>query len=131
MIAKVPQTAEAAAGLSSVDIMQMTKDAKLFPGFDANAVSDLQASLELFLDETFWSDKSDYRQLLLADHVYLNGRLSKLYDAELPPDAPFQKVTLKAGERVGVCAHTSCGEYRHAVPGALVGLRLRRGRRGC
>jgi mono/diheme cytochrome c family protein len=86
-------------------VAEMTKDAKLFPGFDANAVSDLQTSLELFLDETFWSDKSDYRELLLADHLYLNGRLSKLYGAELPPDAPFKKVTLKAGERVGVLSH--------------------------
>ena len=38
MIAKVPQTAEAAAGLSSFDILQMTKDAKQLPvqQFDAN-----------------------------------------------------------------------------------------------
>jgi len=84
---------------------EMTKDAKLFPGFDANAVNDLQASLELFLDETFWSEKSDYRQLLLAEHLYLNGRLAKLYDADLLADAPFQKVTLKAGARVGVLSH--------------------------
>jgi hypothetical protein len=86
-------------------VAEMTKDAKLFPGFDASAVSDLQTSLELFLDETMWSEKSDFRQLILADHLYLNGRLSKLYDAGLDTDAPFTKVTLKAGERVGVLSH--------------------------
>jgi len=86
-------------------VTEMTKDTKLFPGFDANAVADLQSSLDLFLEETFWSEKSDYRQLLLAEHLYLNGRLAKLYDADLPADAPFTKVTLKTGERAGVLSH--------------------------
>lgn len=86
-------------------LAELNKDAKQFPDFNAGVVADLQTSLELFLEETMWSDKSDYRQLLLAEHLYLNGRLAKLYGDDLPADAPFQKVTLKSGERAGVLTH--------------------------
>lgn len=85
--------------------VELARDAKLFPGFDGAAASDLRTSLELFLNETLWSERSDYRQFLLADHVYLNGRLSKLYGGDLPEDAPFQKVLLKSSERSGVLTH--------------------------
>ncbi|HEY8505714.1 MAG TPA: DUF1588 domain-containing protein, partial [Gemmataceae bacterium] len=48
---------------------------------------------------------SDFRQLFLADTLYLNGRLARLYGADLPPDAPFTKVPLGPGERAGVLSH--------------------------
>ena len=86
-------------------VAELAKDGKRFPGFDAGVVSDLQTSLDLFLEETIWSEKSDYRQLFLADHLYLNGRLTKIYGGDLPANAPFQKVTLKSGERAGVLTH--------------------------
>jgi hypothetical protein len=52
-----------------------------------------------------WGEGSDFRQLLLADHLYLNGRLARLYGADLPADAPFQKVSLEPRERAGVLTH--------------------------
>jgi hypothetical protein len=86
-------------------VAEVAKDPKLFPSFDASVVSDLRTSLELFVDEIMWSDASDYRQLLLADHLFLNGRLAKLYGGELALDAPFQKVTLTPGRRAGILTH--------------------------
>ncbi len=86
-------------------VAELPKDAKHFPGFDGAAVTDLQTSLDLFLDETIWSEKSDYRQLFLAEQLYLNGRLAKIYGGDLPADAPFQKVKLQSGERAGVLTH--------------------------
>ncbi len=83
----------------------LAKDVKKFPGFDAAVVSDLRTSLELFLDDVAWSDASDFRQLLLSEQVFLNGRLSKFYAAALPPSAPFQKVRLDAGRRAGALTH--------------------------
>lgn len=80
----------------------LAKDAKRFPDFDAVAASDLRTSLDLFLQSVVWNDRSDYRDLLLTDRVYLNGRLAKLYGANLPADAPFQAVTLDPDERAGV-----------------------------
>ena len=58
-------------------------------------VSDLRVSLDLFLEDVVGSEASDYRQLLRANYVYLNGRLAPLYGAKLPADAPFQKVSLE------------------------------------
>jgi hypothetical protein len=48
------------------------------------------------------SEKSDFRELMLTDKVFLNGRLAKLYGANLPADAPFQPVALDPKERAGV-----------------------------
>jgi hypothetical protein len=86
-------------------VAELPKDAKHFPGFDASVVADLQTSLDLFLEETMSSEKSDYRQLFLAEHLYLNGRLAKLYGGDLAADAPFQKITLNSAERAGVLTH--------------------------
>jgi hypothetical protein len=68
-------------------------------------VADLRTSLEMFLDEVVGSKASDFRQLLKSDEVYLNGRLAKVYGADLPADAPFTKVKLDAGQRAGVLTH--------------------------
>jgi hypothetical protein len=91
--------------LRADQIAELPKDAKLFPDFDAAVVADLRTSLELFVGETLGPKEWDYRRLLLADHLYLNGRLSKLYGGGLPADAPFQKVTLKSEPRAGVLTH--------------------------
>ncbi|MFO0909748.1 MAG: DUF1592 domain-containing protein [Isosphaeraceae bacterium] len=85
-------------------VPDVSKDAKLFPGFDPAVVSDLRTSLDLFLDDVVWGDTSDFRQLLLSDAVYLNGKLASFYGVNLPPDAPFRKVTMEK-ERAGVLSH--------------------------
>jgi hypothetical protein len=83
----------------------ISKDGQLFPEFDEQAVSDLRTSLDLFLEDVIWSEPSDFRQLLLADSLYLNGRLAKFYGADLPADAPFQKVACDPQQRAGVLSH--------------------------
>jgi len=80
----------------------LAKDPAQFPGFDRTIATDLRTSLELFLDNVAWSQKSDFRQLLQADWIYLNGRLGHLYGVQMPPDAPFKKVDFKPSERAGV-----------------------------
>ena len=47
-------------------------------------------------------ESADFRQLLKADYLYLNGRLAQFYGADLSPDAPFQKVQLEPHARAGV-----------------------------
>jgi hypothetical protein len=83
----------------------LAKDIQHYPGFDPAAASDLRTSLDLFLENTVWSERSDYRELLLTDRVYLNGRLAKIYNANLALDAPFQQVALDPAERSGVLTH--------------------------
>ena len=83
-------------------VPDLAKNPKKYPDFDPAVASDLRASLELFLENTAWGDKSDYRELMTAHAVYLNGRLAKIYGVSLPADAPFQPVMLDASERSGV-----------------------------
>ena len=83
----------------------ITKDAKRFPEFNDALESDLRTSLDLFLDDVVWSESSDFRLLLTSGSVHLNGRLAKVYGAELPADAPFQKVALDPQRHVGILTH--------------------------
>ncbi|HEX7377917.1 MAG TPA: DUF1592 domain-containing protein [Pirellulales bacterium] len=84
---------------------ELRKDEALSADFNDAAVSDLRTSLDLFLDDVVWSETSDFRQLFLADYLYLNGRLSALYGGGLSPDAPFGKVQLDPAQRSGIVSH--------------------------
>ena len=83
----------------------LAKDLKRFPDFSPSAATDLRTSLDLTLQNVVRSEKSDFRDLLLSDKVYLNGRLAKLYGVSLPGDAPFQLVDLDPAARAGVLTH--------------------------
>ena len=86
-------------------VPDVAKDTERFPEFNATLANDLRTSLELFLDEVLSSESADFRQLLLADSLSLNGRLAKFYGVDLPEDAPFQPVPLDSKERAGVLSH--------------------------
>jgi len=82
----------------------ISKDPKAFPGFDAAVLADLRTSLELFLDEVVWGERSDYRELLYANYLYLNGRLGKLYGKDVAGDR-FERVEFDPTQRAGVVTH--------------------------
>jgi hypothetical protein len=86
-------------------VPDLSKDTGKFPGFDETLASDMRTSLDFFLADVTGSEESDFRQLLLADYLYMNGRLSEFFGADLPPDAPFQKVTWEPSERAGLLSH--------------------------
>ena len=82
----------------------LSKDKKVYPEFNEAVLADLRTSLSLFLEEVVWTGKSDYRQLLLADWLFLNGRLGKLY-GHGEVKGGFQKVTMDPGRRTGIVTH--------------------------
>ncbi len=82
----------------------IAKDAKTFPGFDDRVLADLRTSLELFLEQVVWSERSDYRELLQADYLLLNERLGKLYGKSVS-GAGFQRVAFDPQERAGVVTY--------------------------
>jgi mono/diheme cytochrome c family protein len=86
-------------------VPDVSKDPKLFPQFTPAIASDLRTSLDLFLADLVWSEGSDFRRLLQADELFLNGRLAKFYGANLPAEATFQKVKLDEKERAGLLTH--------------------------
>jgi hypothetical protein len=60
-------------------VENLPKDEKLFPGFTPAIIADLRASLDLFLEDTMWNGGSDYRNLLVADYLYVDNRLADFY----------------------------------------------------
>ncbi|MCE9528395.1 MAG: DUF1592 domain-containing protein [Planctomycetales bacterium] len=86
-------------------VPDIAKDSVAYPDFSPQIASDLRTSLELTLEDVIWSEKSDFRELLLGDSIYLNGRLAKLYGTDLIEDSPFQKMPLDDGKRIGIISH--------------------------
>src|SRR5262245_389926 len=84
---------------------EIAKDKQRFPDFTPEFAADLRTSLDLFLDDVVWSGNSDFRELMKANWIYLNGRLSQLYRPDLPADAPFMKMAFDPTERAGVLTH--------------------------
>jgi hypothetical protein len=83
----------------------LSKDAILFPGFTPEIIADLRVSLNLFLEDSVWNGSSDYRTLLLADYLFLNGRLARFYGVQAPAGDDFQKVDFDPAQRCGVITH--------------------------
>jgi hypothetical protein len=86
----------------------MSKDATLFPGFSPQIVADLRTSLNLFLEDVVWNGASDYRELLLANYVFLNNSLAEFYGVGIPQSGTtddFVKVSFDAAQRSGVVTH--------------------------
>ena len=83
----------------------LRKDAARFPGFDAAVVADLRRSLERFVEQVVWSEKSDYRQLLEADYLLLNDRLAQFYGVPVPEGGGFQPVKFDPAQRAGGLTH--------------------------
>lgn len=86
----------------------LTKNPEKFADFSPAVIADLRTSLELQLDQVLEADHSDYRQLFLADQVYLNDRLAKFYGVTLSAETPagqFVATGLNREHRAGVLTH--------------------------
>jgi hypothetical protein len=83
---------------------ELAKDPAVFPEFTADVASGLRTSLELSIDDIL-DGSVNYQQFLLRDTVWLNGRLAKVYGANLPEDAPFTRVEFEPEHRAGVLSH--------------------------
>jgi cytochrome c553 len=85
-------------------VTDLAKDPKRYPGFNGEIIHDLRTSLDLFLRDIIWSEKSNFKELLLSDDLYLNDRLAKFY-GQTKKDAKFTKVKLNPEHRAGVLTH--------------------------
>ena len=83
---------------------ELSKDSKVYPEFNQAVLADLRTSLNLFLNEAVWGQGANYRELLLADYLFLNKRLGKLYGHN-HIQGGFQKVKLDPGRRSGIVTH--------------------------
>jgi cytochrome c553 len=86
-------------------VESLSKDDKVFPGFTPEIITDLRASLDIFLEDTFWNGASDYRALLTADYLFVNNRLAQFYGFSTNETDDFVKVKPEDGQRSGVLTH--------------------------
>jgi hypothetical protein len=98
----------------------LIKDPAVFPEFNERLVADLLASLEQFVDGVVWGERSDYRELLLADYLFVNGRIATYYGLPAPEGEGFARVAVPAAQRAGVVTHpyllASLAYYRSSSP---------------
>lgn len=83
---------------------ELAKDKSVYPEFNDAVLADLRTSLDLFLEEAVWGEGGNYRQLLLADYLFLNERLGKLY-GKPEIKGGFQKVAMDPNRRTGIVTH--------------------------
>jgi len=91
--------------LNIAHVDDLSKDNTQFPGFDGAVAADLRESLDLFLDHIVWSDRADFRELLLADYWFVNRRLASFYGAEPPEDDGFVRVPRDSRQHAGLLTH--------------------------
>lgn len=85
----------------------LSKDPSAFPEFTESLVADLRTSLDLFIDTVVWSERSDYRELLKANYLYLNPRLAAFYGARLTPSGGEEKAGDGSKTETGNTSSTS------------------------
>ena len=87
----------------------VSKDTELYAGFDKAMVAELRESLDAFVDAIVWSDKSDYRELFLADWSMTTPKLRAFYgDAWKPAEeeGPWLRRSVSDGSRrFGLVTH--------------------------
>ncbi len=67
---------------------EVTKDQDLYAGFDRKLTMQLRQSLQQQLQDIFWSEESDYRQLFLRNWNYTNADLAAFYGQAFEPKEP-------------------------------------------
>lgn len=83
------------------------RDPEAYPDFTETILSDLRTSLDRFIEEVVWNGNGDYRELILADYLYLNEPLAKFYGVEerFPGKADCEEECRpEGGEKVEVAA---------------------------
>lgn len=76
-------------------------DAELFPEFSPALVADMREEAIRLVASLFRDDRP-LLELIDADYVYVNGKLGSHYQLDVPPDAPWQRVSLSGRQRGGV-----------------------------
>ncbi len=88
---------------------ELLKDASQFPEFTPRIAASMRTSLHLQLDHLLTDATSgrasDFRRLLTAPEVFLDGPLGAFYGVDVPNARAYRPVTLDDGQRAGVLTH--------------------------
>ncbi len=74
----------------------MSKAPERFPDFTAETPAKMQRELEMFIDDVLFETDGTYRQLMTAQHSFVDDELAAIYGVGAPDGATFARVTLDA-----------------------------------
>ncbi len=84
---------------------EMDKSDEEHAQFTPELAHDLKSSLELYLNDIFWSEESDFRTLLQADSIFVNPRIAEFYGLPEVKGPLFEKVSFEPDKRSGILTH--------------------------
>lgn len=90
-------------GLSRVDVMQ--KDPKTFTTFSESLRPSLRKSLEMFIDDVFWSATPSFEHLLTSTVVFTDGALAKFLGVGSATTTSFIRTNWNDDRHFGVLTH--------------------------
>ena len=94
--------------------VEIVKDSQQYPRFtEPSRFRFAQLSLGLLLDEVVARKSFDFRQLLLTQALYVNGRLARFYGIDLPADALSSGSQTARANGWACCRTLTC---LHATP---------------
>jgi len=97
-----------------------SKDEGAYPGFGQELIQSLRDSIDLSLNEIVWSDKPDFRKLMLFDEIYIDQAMANFYGIEKTKEDRFEKVSFESDRRSGVLTHpylmTGLAYYKNTSP---------------
>jgi mono/diheme cytochrome c family protein len=95
--------------LNLTHLGEITKNQESFAGFDSALVGDLRMSLNAFLDNVVWSERSDYRDFFRADWSFTTSRIGDFYGESWKPaetrNGEMARTTGDAKLRRGLLTH--------------------------
>ena len=83
------------------EFLEIRPDAEVFPEYSDELAADMREEAIEFVAAVFREDRP-LTDLLVSDAVYVNGRLARHYELDLPSDAPWQRVSVQNRSRGGV-----------------------------
>lgn len=84
-------------------LASLSKDANLYPSFDASMAASMGSELDLYFDGVLWSGTGSLRELFTSNRSFVDSALAALYGVTAPGPG-FQPVTLDAPLRSGILA---------------------------
>jgi hypothetical protein len=89
------------------ELPDVAKDPAIYPKFTPALVASMQEETLRLLEDVIWTRNADARELLDADHTFVDAELAKLYGVT-PPASGWTQMTLPAAQnRAGLLGHAS------------------------
>ncbi|MFO7563268.1 MAG: DUF1592 domain-containing protein [Enhygromyxa sp.] len=87
---------------------EIAKDPGTYPGWSPYLAESMKVETIALIDDVVWIEDGDFRDILDAQHTFVNQSLADHYGVAYPGPSGFQKVPVPPGEkRGGIFGHAS------------------------